>query len=209
MRTCCLSLNILLLLFAASALSAQTYPLRLCVSQNEEGYDALKLSLALSSRRLKSGASLAIVAITGKELRPEDAARELRPEERRSLTDPSTLPFARLLLTEKSEKARNARIEQLGCDYNIKVFFHQSAEIFDSDGPGPGPAPNEDRTYVEYELRKAGSKKLLERSSAPPRTIFVRQGRRLFDPYALFADQIIKKLDSIRPQPTGRQTTPA
>ena len=111
MRTYCLSLNILLLLFAASALSAQTYPLRLCVSQNEEGYDALKLSLALSSQRLKNGASLAIVAITGKELRPEDAARELRPEERRSLTDPSTLPFARLLLIEKSEKACNARIE--------------------------------------------------------------------------------------------------
>jgi len=51
-----------------------------------------------------------------------------------------------------------------------------------------------DRTMVGYELRKAGAKKMLARAAAPPLTVFVRQERRVFNPYSLFADQIQHQL---------------
>jgi hypothetical protein len=186
-----------LLLLASSSLYAQTPTIKLCVFQQDEGRDALQLAQALSRKKLKSGASLAVVGITTKALSPEG-------ERRFTASDP---PFVHVLSTQRTAKARSTELESLGCDYNIKVWYHRAAEVFDSTpvpdlSPSPlpvtpGPQPNEDRATVDYELRKASNNKLLVRSSAPPRTIYVKQGRRLFDPYSLFADQIIKKLDRL------------
>jgi hypothetical protein len=171
------------LLFAAPQFSAQASPLKVCVSQDGEGYDALQLARELSTRKLQSGASLSMVATTEK---------ALSAEEEHKLTNPET-PFVRVLLTEKTAKARSAEVERLGCDYNIKVWFHESLPSLME-----GAAPPGDRTTVSYELRKAGSKKVLARAAAPPLTVFVRQERRVFNPYSLFADQILKKLNSPR-----------
>lgn len=179
-------------LLAASSVFAQSNSLKACISQDGEGSDALRLAGELSSRKLKSGASVIVVATTGK-------GRSVGGERNLAQTQ------SRVALLDKTEKAR-AEIEQLRCDYNIKVFYHERlAEIFDANSPADipgsvsatlGPQPNEDRTTVSYELRKAGSKKILARASAPPLTVYVRQGRRVFNPYSLFADQILKKLDS-------------
>jgi hypothetical protein len=174
-----------MLLWSAPALSAQAPRLKLCIWQDDEGYDALRLSRALSSQYLESGVSLSVVAIT---------AKVLSADEERRLAD-SAIPFIRVLLTEKSAKERATHIEQLGCEYEIKMFFHESIEMANSGQFGQ--APGEDRTTVGYELRKAASKKLLQRSSLPPRTVYTRQGHRVFDPYALFAGQIVKKLDAL------------
>lgn len=191
------------LLFTTSGLSAQTNPLKLCVSQDAEGYDALRLARELSLRALKGGTTLAVVAITGKALTPEE-------EKRRTDAGAS---YVRVLLTERRAKVRSAQIERLGCDYDIKVWYHESADNFDANSPAgiPSPAPGApdvppsgDRTTVGYELRKAGSNKVIARASAPPRTVYVRQGRREFNPYPLFANQIVKKLDSARVLPTGQ-----
>ena len=188
-------------LFATSGISAQSNPLKICVSQDDEGYDALRLARELSSRKLKNGAAFAVVAITGK---------VLSAEEEQKLTHPG-LPFVRILLTERSAKERSSQIERLGCDYNIKVSYHQSADDFDANSPAgiPSPAagapdipPSGDRTMIGYELRKSGSKKILARASAPPRTVYVRQGRREFNPYPLFANQIVNKLESASVRPT-------
>lgn len=185
-----------ILLLPASKLSAQANPLKLCVSQDDEGYDALRLARELSSRKLRSGAPFTMVAITEKALSAEDEHK---------LADPAT-PYVRILLTEKAAKARSAKLESLGCDYDIKVRYHESADNFDTNSPAglPSPSPglpaiplSGDRTTVGYELRKAGSKKVLARATAPPQTVFVRQGGRVFNPYSLFADQIVKKLDGI------------
>lgn len=179
----------IILLFAASGLSAQTKPLKVCVSQDGEGRDALRLAQELSSRKLKSGASLAVVVMTGKGI-------SVVPEHNLAHTQ-SLVP-----LLDKTENAR-AEIERLGCDYSIKVWYHESADNFDTNSPAGLPSPfpgptiplSGDRTTVTYELRKAGSKKIVARASAPPLTVYVRQGRRVFNPYQLFANQIVKKLD--------------
>jgi hypothetical protein len=201
MRKHCFWLSFVLL-FAASKFAAQTNPLKVCISQDGEGYDALRLARELSSRKLESGVSLAVLAIKGK---------ALSAEEEHKLTDPGT-PFARLLLKEQTAKARSAEMERLGCDYNIKVWYHESvdnfanppAEIPSTAAGTPRPEPIGDRDMVGYELRKAGSNKVLARANLPPRTVYVRQGRRVFNPYPQFANQIVKKLNIVRLRPTAR-----
>jgi len=173
MRKHCLCLSFILI-SAASQLSAETNPLKVCVWQDDEGYDAFRLARQLASRKLDSGASLALVVITGKVL-------GIKEEQR--LADPAT-PFARVVQKEQTAKARSAEVERLGCDYAIMVWYHEGAGRFD-------------QTSVGYKLRKAGSKKVLAGASAPPFTVFVRQGRWVFDPYLLFANQIVKKLNSL------------
>jgi hypothetical protein len=194
MRTHILRLSFVLV-FATSGLFAHSTPLKLCVSQDSEGYDALRLARELSSRKLKSGAFLAVVVIS---------THELSTEEEHKLADPSA-PFARVLLAEKTPKARDAEIERLGCDYIVRVWLHESADNFDANSPAgipnpmPGasaPPPMGDRTVIGYELRKPASKKVLARATAPPMTVYVRQGRRVFNPYLLFANQILKRLDN-------------
>jgi hypothetical protein len=179
----------IILLFAAPELSAQTSLLKVCVSQDGEGYDALRLARELSSRKQESGSPIAVVAITGKVL----SARE-----ERELADPSS-PFERVLLKGQTSKARSDDIERLGCEYNIQVWHLESAAAIDVNGTADNPSTIQGvPETVSYELRKAGSKKVLARGVAPPRTVFVKQGRRVFNPYPLFADQIVKKLNSIR-----------
>lgn len=177
------------LLFAAPRLSAQASPLKVCVSQNGDGYDALQLARELSSRKLEAGSPIGVVAITGK---------ALSAQEERELADRSSR-FERVVVKEKSLKARSDEIERLGCDYTVQVWHLDGAAAPDVNGTADNPstAPGVPET-VSYELRKAGSKKVLARGVAPPRMVFVRQGRRMFDPYPLFADQILKKLNSIR-----------
>jgi hypothetical protein len=184
-----------ILLFETSGLSAQTSPLKICVSQNGDGYDALHLARELSSRKLESGSPITVVAITGKVL----SARE-----ERELADQSS-PFQRVLLNEKTLKSRTDEIERLGCDYNIQVWRLPGAVAPDVNGTADNPStaprvaggpPTSDSETVSYELRKAGSKKVLARGLAPPMTVFVRQGRRVFSPNSLFADQVVKKLNS-------------
>jgi hypothetical protein len=144
---------------------------------------------------LGSGTPLAVVAITGKVLSA--------PEEQK-LAD-SGSPFVRVLITEKNARVRSAEIERIGCDYDIRVSYHESADNFDANSPAGIPSstpgspriePSGDRETVGYELRKSGSKKVLARAIAPPLTVYIRQGRRVFNPYILFADQIVKKLNS-------------
>jgi len=77
------------------------------------------------------------------------------------------------------------------------VLNNNTFTLLPSPMEGAAPPPMGDRTMVGYELRKAGAKKMLARAAAPPLTVFVRQGRRVFNPYSLFADQIAKKLNSI------------
>lgn len=185
----------LILLFETPGLSGQSNPGKVCVSQEDEGYDALRLAQELSSRKLESGASLAVVAITGKALSAEDE---------KALGLISGSPFTRALFTEKSGKARSAQLEQLGCGYSIEVWYHERVDIFDPDsGPTPG-TPVGNRTRVGYELRKTGNNRVLVRASLPPLTVYVKQGRRVFNPYPLFANQIVKKLDRVSLQPTSR-----
>jgi hypothetical protein len=184
-----------ILLFEAPGLSGQSNPVKVCVSQEAEGYDALRLARELSSRKLESGASLTVVAITGKALSAED-------EQVLGLT-PGT-PFARVVFTEKTAKARTAQLEQLGCGYSIKVWYHERVDIFNPDSsPAPG-TPVGDRTRVGYELRKTGNNRVLVRASLPPLTVYVKQGRRVFNPYPLFANEIVKTLDRVSVRSTGR-----
>lgn len=176
-----------ILLLPASGLSAQTSSLKVCVSQDAKGYDALRLARELSSRKLESDASLAVVVMTGKALSAED-------EKVLGLT--SAPPFTRVLFTEKTAKARKAQLEQLECGYRIEVWYHERVDIFNPDSsPTPGN-PAGDQTRVGYELRKTGNNRVLVRASLPPLTVYVKQGRRVFNPYSLFADQIVKKLNS-------------
>lgn len=184
-----------ILLFEAPGLSGQSNPVKVCVSQEAEGYDALRLAQELSSRKLESGASLAVVVMTGKALSAED-------EKVLGLT--SGLPFTRVLFTEKTAKARNAQLEQLGCGYSIKVWYHERVDIFNPDSsPTPGN-PAGDRTRVGYELRKTGNNRVLVRASLAPLTVYVKRGRRVINPYPLFANQIVKTLDHVSVQSTSR-----
>ena len=183
-----------ILFLSASGLSAQKGPLKVCVSQDGEGYDAFRLARQLSARKLKSGASLAVVAITGK---------ALSAKEEHDLADPAT-PFVRVLLLEWTDKSRDAALERLGCEYNIKIWYHESADSFDANAPAgvpsPGPGspkvpPTGDQTSVGYELRKAGNKKVIAGGTAPPGGVYARTGAPKSDPYLLFANQIVKKLN--------------
>jgi hypothetical protein len=182
---------------ASSMRSAQALPLRICVSQDGAGYDALHLARELSSRKQEIGSSVAVVAITGKTL---SAREELE-------WAPQNSSFERVILKGQTSKDRSAEIEQVGCEYNVQVWRHEGAPAVDlmngaAGSPNPAPRaagvalPNDPET-VSYELRRAGSKKVLSRAVAPPMTVFVKQGRRVFDPYSLFTGQIVKKLHNI------------
>jgi hypothetical protein len=184
------------LIFEASGLYAQVKPLKVCIYQYDEGYDALRLARQLSSRKLESGAPLAVAAITGK---------ALSSKEEQDLAE-SSAPFVRVLVTEKNAKVRDAEVERLGCDYDVQVSHDESINKFDKNSPAgmqnsspehsiPEQPDMGDR--IEYKLRKAGSKKVLSRDTERPRTVFVRQRRLVFDPYILFADQIVKKLNRV------------
>jgi hypothetical protein len=163
------------LIFEASGLYAQVKPLKVCIYQYDEGYDALRL------------------------------ARQLSSKEEQDLAE-SSAPFVRVLVTEKNAKVRDAEVERLGCDYDVQVSHDESINKFDKNSPAgmqnsspehsiPEQPDMGDR--IEYKLRKAGSKKVLSRDTERPRTVFVRQRRLVFDPYILFADQIVKKLNRV------------
>src|SRR5947209_15487773 len=64
------------------------------------------------------------------------------------------------------------------------VLNNNTFTLLPSPMEGAAPPPMGDRTMVGYELRKAGAKKMLARAAAPPLTVFVRQGRRVFNPYS-------------------------
>ena len=190
-----------ILLFPLSELSAQTNPPKVCVFGEAEGYSALRLGRELSSHKLASGASLAVVAITEK---------ALSTEEERRLADPSA-PFVRVLLTGRTAKDRSAEINRLACDYDIKVS--SMIDTFGSNSvpqdfqvglpqttglpppqDGVDPISHVDDS-IHYELRKTGSKKVLASASAPPLTVHGRQKQGVLNPYALFANQIVKTLN--------------
>jgi hypothetical protein len=102
------------------------------------------------------------------------------------------------------DKKASAEIKRLGCDYDIKIWFHQTEEGFDSAPPNapaaagpdtliPGQATSHIPDLIYYELRKAGEEKLLARGSAPPKTFSHHTLK--FNPYPAFSDQIVKKLN--------------
>lgn len=182
----------LLLPVAPFSASAQTHSLSVCIAQDAEGYDALRLARQLSSRRLANGDSLSVVVITTK---------GLPAEEERVLTKQG-IPFARVVLKDHTARGLKAENEKLGCDYEIKVWFHENVDDFDTNSPPGIPSPTTDvplvgdRTVIGYELRSTQTHKVLARGAAPPLTIYVRQGRRVFNPYPLFANQIMKELNA-------------
>lgn len=193
MRTDLIRFGVLFLL-AASALRGQTRSRTLCVIQSGQGEDALRLARQLAGRKLSGRDTLEVIAITGKTL-PAD--------EEHDMTKQSVL-FARVILANQTKKAIRAENERLGCDYDVKVWYHESADDFDANAPAGMPSPMAnapdpmgDRTVVAYELRDTRTNKVLAHAAAPPRTVYVRQGRRVFDPYPLFANQIVKKLDML------------
>ncbi|MGH9736097.1 MAG: hypothetical protein ACRD8A_16085 [Candidatus Acidiferrales bacterium] len=154
----------------------------------------------MASRKLDSGSSVDVIAITGKPLPPDEERQAAKQDTQ----------FARVVLADHDRKAKKADAERFGCDYNVKVWYHESLDV---DAGGPSNAPNSmpaspppiaDRTAVGYELRNARTNRVLARAAAPPRTMYVRQGRRVFDPYPLFANQIIKKLNSASKRSNGR-----
>jgi hypothetical protein len=167
-----------------------------CVFQDSEGYDAIRLAQQLTSRKLSDGASLAVVAITGKLLDAEWEHYLAAPE----------MPFTRVLFTNQTAKGRSAESGRLGCDYNIRVWYdegdyssNQPANALSppSEVNNPVPLPSAP-PMIGYELRRAGREKVLARGSAPPRTVYRKTGRWEFNPYPLFANQIVKKLNSAR-----------
>lgn len=145
----------------------------------------MSLARQLSSKTLKTGTQLSVVAITRQPLplELEDGFAQSKPS------------FARLIQRDMSAKNREAQIEQVGCDYYTKVWRHESMEDI-TDTPN-GPMPNGDRTMIGYELRKDPKAKILMRAMASPMTVYVHQGRRVFNPYVVFADQIVKKLSGL------------
>ena len=109
------------------------------------------------------------------------------PDWERLLTDPQS-PIHWVNVAGKKAKEREQEIERLGCDYNIKVWYSASSQMPDDTHPKPDA--------VVYEMRKAGSKKVLSRAALPPRTVYASREpeRRQFVPYPIFADEIVKKL---------------
>ena len=194
MQACSLWLGFILL-FAAPGLFGQSNPVRVCVTQEAKGYYALRLARELSSRKLESGASFAVVAITGEPLSAKDE---------QALGFTSGTPFGRAFFMEKTPKARSAQLEQLECGYSVNVWLHEQVDIFNPDSSPTPATPVGDRTRVGYELRKTGNNRVLVRASLPPLTVYVKQGRRVFNPYALFANQIVKTLDRVSVQSTSR-----
>lgn len=161
---------------AALAVCAQTPSRTVCIMQNDEGYDALRLARQLVSRKLDNGSFLRVATITGK---------TLPPDEERLATQGD--PFTRVILADNNRKAERTETERLGCDYDVEVWYHESVDIGGDvpstvpDSMPAGPSPIGDRTVVGYELRDAKTDKMLARASAPPRTVYVRQGRRVFE----------------------------
>ncbi|HXN65398.1 MAG TPA: hypothetical protein VN862_08705 [Candidatus Acidoferrales bacterium] len=195
-RVVCMAI---ILMCGASALYAQI-SLKVCISEDAEGYDAIRLAQELSSRKLKDGRSFSIVAITRKSL-PSVMEKQLAD---------SHLNVIRVLVADESAKALSAETERLECDYNVKMWFHPS--IDDANGPANLPSTTSQsssepitpqsvaqRSAVGFELRKTGNGKVLAHASAPPRTAYSKQGR-VFEPSVPFANQIVKAVDGLKQQ---------
>lgn len=191
MRTDAIRFGVLFLL-AASALRGQTRSQTVCVIQTDGGRDALLLARQLAGRKLSGRDTFEVIAITGKSLPPHEEHDTTR----------QGVSFARVILANQTKKAIRAANARLGCDYDVKVWYHENVDDLDQNAPvgmpspmANAPDPMGDRTVVAYELRDTRTNKVLAHAAAPPRTVYVRQGRRVFDPYPLFANQIVKKLD--------------
>lgn len=194
MRRCLfwLTLNLLSLV---TLVGAQTNAVKLCVAQdNNDGYDALRLAQQLWSRKLADGTTLAVTALT---------VGMPSPEWERRLTDANS-PVHWVNVAGKTAKERDQEIARLECDYSVKVWYHESVDDLESNCaafvpcpmPGPRPEPTGDQSAVGYELRRFGKGKVLSKGTLPPRTVYGRQGHRMFDPYLVMADKIINKLQS-------------
>lgn len=157
--------------------AADSQTIRMCTVQSDErfagvilhGTDAKRLAQELSTRKLHDGSPVLAIPITG-------------------------IP--------KNETG--AAIERENCAYVISISRHENVDIGNGDVPGaiadpnlptaPHAAPIGDRDLVAFSLKKIGSNKVIAHGIAPPPT-YHRPDHHLTEPYPLFADEILKKID--------------
>jgi hypothetical protein len=98
----------------------------------------------------------------------------------------------------------DADVERANCRYTVTMWHHELI----SDNPPtdiPSSVPGDptlsvsmpDRSVVGYKLRMTGKKKVILAQSAPPLTVYVKQDKRVFNPYVMFANKIVNKLNEL------------
>jgi hypothetical protein len=117
-------------------------------------------------------------------------------------------PLVTVELAGLGDKDVNPEVERRGCGWVVQVWRHDNVDTNQlsslpanmdmvPDNPAPAPPPIGDRDAILYRLRKAGSDKVLAHGSAPLET---RRGRStvvIFNPYPIFAKQILKKMSQV------------
>lgn len=167
----------LFILLALLETSVNSQTIRMCTVQPDErfagvilhGTDAKRLAQELSTRKLHDGSPILAIPITG-----------------------------------ISKNETGAAVEREGGVYVIELSRHENVDIGTGDVPGtladsnlptaPQAAPIGDRDLVAFSLKKIGSNKVIARGIAPPPT-YHRPDHHLTEPYPLFADEILKKID--------------
>jgi hypothetical protein len=117
-------------------------------------------------------------------------------------------PLVTVELAGLGDKDVNPEVERRGCGWVVQVWRHDSVDVNQlsslpanmdmvPDSPAPAPPPIGDRDAVLYRLRKAGSDKVLAHGSLPLKTRRGRSAVAIFDPYPIFAKQILKKMNQV------------
>jgi hypothetical protein len=158
----------LALIFGATASSAQSSAVHVCVVQADPSTtDAKKLAEELSARKLVHDVQIIGTA------------------------------YSRKPGTRAGDELKDQNCDFIVTIWRHEVHPEPEFTAADGTGV-PSPQAIADRDTVDYELRRAGRDKVLARGLAPPPIVYVRRGRVLVTPYPLFASQIVAKLNKQR-----------
>jgi hypothetical protein len=106
------------------------------------------------------------------------------------------LPIRATSIRQMPRSEVDDEVDKQQCDYVVELWRHISV-----DDPGAGNygapyiQPSGDRDMVEYQLRKAGTRKVLSSGSAPTQIIHGRNHWKSPSPYPVLAAAIVKRID--------------
>jgi len=99
-----------------------------------------------------------------------------------------------ILLFRMPRKEVDSEVDMQQCGYVVELWRHISADDAGTGGAYP-VEPSGDRDMVEYQLRKAGSRKVLASGAAPPLIVHGPAHWVSPSPYPLIATSIMKKIN--------------
>jgi hypothetical protein len=106
------------------------------------------------------------------------------------------LPIRATSIRQMPRSEVDDEVDKQQCDYVVELWRHISVDGAAAGNNGaPSVPPSGDHDMVEYQLRKAGTRKVLSSGSAPIQIIHGPNHWRSPSPYPILAAAIVKRID--------------